>query len=328
MRTVLVTGKDALCDGRVAIQKCAVCIVGGRNLLGKLNEWTAKLPLANIVLNAAFGKQADGPIARAGGVRMSVEKRVGLTVERCERIFSELDGLVVASPFAGEFFSQFGGQPDKMHVIPWFYAQEIENRILPDTRGVLRLGMAARMSPDKGVHIFLEALQQVTSSRAIEVKIAGNMNNSYASGLKERFSHSAGGHKITWCGWVSNDHLDEFYEDVHVAIVPSLWYDNCPLSLVEALAYGRPVICTDVPSMTHLVKHEVNGLVFPMGDAAALARRIEYLAENISLIEEYARCIVSGPSLHEYAIKIGTVYDQIFNEKQKTSGGFSLEAQH
>jgi glycosyltransferase involved in cell wall biosynthesis len=57
--------------------------------------------------------------------------------------------------------------------------------------------------------------------------------------------------------------------------VPSLWYENTPFSALEALQVGLPVVGSDLGGIAEIVQHEHNGLLFPAGDAAALAATIE-----------------------------------------------------
>jgi glycosyltransferase involved in cell wall biosynthesis len=316
LRTILVTGWNTLCDGVVSVEKCSSCILAGRSLLGKINEWMARLPLADSLLPLAFGKNADGPLARAGGLRMPVQRRVSLAIERSNYIFSQLDALIVASPFAENFFSQFGTPPQKIHTIPWFHAQEILLPNLLESFDVLRLGVVSRISPEKGLHILLEALGKLNTHKPIILKIAGSTDSRYAQNLMHRFTKHANSHQVIWCGWIPNEKLHEFYADIQVVVIPSIWYDNTPLVLVEALAQGRPVICTDVPSMTHLVKHEVNGLVFPIGDVGSLAQQIDRLAESPELICEFAQHTRNVLSTIEYANRLNTIYETVLFNKR------------
>jgi glycosyltransferase involved in cell wall biosynthesis len=54
-------------------------------------------------------------------------------------------------------------------------------------------------------------------------------------------------------------------------VVPSLWFENRPLVLMEAMGSGVPVVVSDLGGMAELVEEGVSGWTFPMGDARALA---------------------------------------------------------
>ncbi len=63
-------------------------------------------------------------------------------------------------------------------------------------------------------------------------------------------------------------------------VMPSLWFENAPLVLLEAARHRRPVICSGIGGMAELVEHGVTGLHAPAGDAEALA---EVMAEAIGM---------------------------------------------
>ncbi|HWE96400.1 MAG TPA: glycosyltransferase [Tepidisphaeraceae bacterium] len=309
MRTLLVTGEGKLCDSVVGVDKCSSCVLAGFNTLGKLNEAAIRwAPLRAAVERYGFGPQLQGPLGRRGGVRIPVRERVALTVSRSRKEMTSLHALIVPSPFAGNFFRQFGIPPERVHVLPWFYVGPPTVEPLPPFEEGLRLASLGRISQEKGIDVLLRALERVRASRPVLLHIAGGLNNEYAAGLQRRYATAAGACRVTWEGLVPNEQVSRFYSRNHVAVIPSLCYDNTPASLVEALASARPVICTDVPSMTHLVKHEINGLTFPMGDEAALAAAITRLADSPELAARLAQHTRNVPSVDEYAASVHQIY--------------------
>ncbi|MBE2170233.1 MULTISPECIES: glycosyltransferase family 4 protein [unclassified Cobetia] len=67
-----------------------------------------------------------------------------------------------------------------------------------------------------------------------------------------------------------------------VFVLPSRW-EGMPLAILEAMGCGLPVIVSDIPGNRHLVHHEKNGLLFPVGNAGSLASALVELLENASL---------------------------------------------
>jgi len=57
-------------------------------------------------------------------------------------------------------------------------------------------------------------------------------------------------------------------------------YENFPLTLLEAMAQGCPLVCADAGSCTEIVEKDRTALVFPAGDAGALAERIAVLLDR------------------------------------------------
>ena len=76
---------------------------------------------------------------------------------------------------------------------------------------------------------------------------------------------------------------DEMYQEIKktkVAVLPSEWYENCPMTVLEAFAAGKPVIGSDIGGIPELIEGGVDGFTFPPGDATALAEKISWVWEN------------------------------------------------
>jgi glycosyltransferase involved in cell wall biosynthesis len=74
------------------------------------------------------------------------------------------------------------------------------------------------------------------------------------------------------------------FSDLDVIVVPSLWYENSPTVILEAFAHRIPVIATNLGGMAELVDHEINGLLFHLGDVNDLARQIHRLLKEPGLL--------------------------------------------
>lgn len=80
--------------------------------------------------------------------------------------------------------------------------------------------------------------------------------------------------------------------DVDWVVVPSLWWENAPLVILEAQAAGRPVIASGIGGMAEMVKDGETGLLVPPGDAAALAEALRTAAGDADL---WARLAAAQP---------------------------------
>jgi glycosyltransferase involved in cell wall biosynthesis len=78
---------------------------------------------------------------------------------------------------------------------------------------------------------------------------------------------------VTLVGWASNDDVRRHILDARALVLPS-FAEGLPVVLMEALALGRPVICTPVGAVAELVQPSVSGWVVPPGSPAALAEAI------------------------------------------------------
>jgi glycosyltransferase involved in cell wall biosynthesis len=93
---------------------------------------------------------------------------------------------------------------------------------------------------------------------------------------------------VKFVGRLENDRIPELYVEADIFVNSSL-YDNMPISILEALASGVPVVSTDVCGIPFLVEHQKTGILVPPRDAAAMAQAVLDLLDNPSLAEQLVR---------------------------------------
>jgi glycosyltransferase involved in cell wall biosynthesis len=94
--------------------------------------------------------------------------------------------------------------------------------------------------------------------------------------------------RVTLVGALAQQEIVERYRRAHVVVLPCIVgsdgnRDGLPVSIVEALACGVPVISTAVTGIPEAVRHEVNGLLVPQGDALGLSDALERLMRDPEL---------------------------------------------
>jgi glycosyltransferase involved in cell wall biosynthesis len=143
----------------------------------------------------------------------------------------------------------------------------------------LTLGFVGRIVPAKGVHVLLAALAHLKADPPVDVLIWGDLRQQpeYGRALERQAAGLTG---VRFMGPFTRADLAGVYSQMDALVVPSLWNENSPLVVHEAFAAGRPVIGSDVDGIAELVGHDVNGLLFPPGDAAALAEAVRRLAAS------------------------------------------------
>ena len=101
-----------------------------------------------------------------------------------------------------------------------------------------------------------------------------------------------------------------------VLVVPSLWYENSPLVIQEALASRVPVVVADGGAMVEKIRPGVDGLVFRRGDAADLAAKLDSLARDPSLLERLRDNIRPPQSIADGAQKFEEIYRRLIQESR------------
>jgi glycosyltransferase involved in cell wall biosynthesis len=120
-----------------------------------------------------------------------------------------------------------------------------------------------RLAAEKGV----ETLVRAAAQARVRLRIVG-------TGPEEthlrQVAASLGG-DVEFAGYLSGDALHAAIASARAVVVPSEWYENAPLSVLETSALARPVIGADIGGIPELIRAGETGFVFPSGDVEALA---------------------------------------------------------
>jgi alpha-maltose-1-phosphate synthase len=154
--------------------------------------------------------------------------------------------------------------------------------------GVLFVG---RLLPHKGIHDLIDAV-----APEVPLRLVGRpMDPAYLASLVER----AKGKRITFVHDADDAALVEEYRRAACVVLPSVYTtpdgrttkipELLGQTLLEAMACGRPVICTEVASMPEVVVHGENGFVVPPGDPRALAAAIESIRADRAAADAMGR---------------------------------------
>ena len=144
--------------------------------------------------------------------------------------------------------------------------------------------------PAKGVDQLIRAFGQIASAPLL--RIWGRDRGTETAGLKAlaRELPDSTGTRVQWMGEYRNpDIVPEVFNRCDAIVVPSIWAENSPLVIHEALQAGVPVITADYGGMAEYVRHGENGLLFMYRDAGSLARQMQRLADAPALAARLGR---------------------------------------
>jgi glycosyltransferase involved in cell wall biosynthesis len=127
-------------------------------------------------------------------------------------------------------------------------------------RGAVFVG---RLSREKGVHLLLEAWRHLGGH---PLTIVGTGPEEAA--LRRRAATISG---VRFLGQVDRDHVYAALRGASFAVVPSIWYENFPIAVAEAMACGRATVAAHPTALDEFVDHGRTGLLFDSGDVESLA---------------------------------------------------------
>lgn len=135
--------------------------------------------------------------------------------------------------------------------------------------------VAGRLSREKGLDTLLDALELLDrrgvrpTLRVVGEGPLGEMLVQRAAGTRTQ---------IDWVGRVPHDEVERHFADAWAVVAPSRWAEPFGLTAAEAIIRGVPVVASATGGYAETVVDGVTGLLFPNGDAAALADRLEAVA--------------------------------------------------
>lgn len=138
----------------------------------------------------------------------------------------------------------------------------------------LCIGFIGSFNRAKGVHVLLEAVQLLSNYSQLQVRLYGNPSDDFAY-VKQLQKQTSGLSHVQWCGVFDSEQVFSVLADLDLLVVPSLWRENAPLIVLQALASGLPLLLSDVEGMADQVQPEVNALLFPPGNSEILAARLQ-----------------------------------------------------
>ncbi len=170
-------------------------------------------------------------------------------------------------------------------------------------------GFIGTIQYHKGVHVLVDAFRKVKNDN-IKLEIWGGDfgERFYFEKIKKMVSKDE---RIIVKGRYDFNNIDEVLKDIDIVVVPSIWYENAPLTITTSHAYGIPVIASDIGGMAEMVKDGVNGLTFKVGDSTDLAKKIMMIAEDNSLIYDFSENIQYPIRLEEEVYNMEKLYKDL-----------------
>lgn len=147
--------------------------------------------------------------------------------------------------------------------------------------GPLRVGFIGQISPHKGCHVLVEAARAMLGEEVV-FTIYGDQERHprYAAELVRR----SVGTRVTFRGAFPITEMNSVLREIDVLVLPSLWAENSPLTMLQALAAHTPVIAARQPGTAEFIEEGVNGFLTRPGSARDVARVLRRLARDRDLV--------------------------------------------
>lgn len=169
----------------------------------------------------------------------------------------------------------------------------------------LKLGYIGQLADHKGVDLLVEAFERLQPSAA-ELIIYGPLDQdpAYARRLKDR-----AGSQVCFCPTFPPEEMAEVMRGLDVLVIPSRWYENSPLVLLNALATHTPVVVSRVEGMTEFLEEGRNGFSFVRGSCDDLERVLRRFLDDPSLAARLSATTAYELTTDVMATEVAKVYE-------------------
>jgi glycosyltransferase involved in cell wall biosynthesis len=184
-----------------------------------------------------------------------------------------VDQFIAVSEFMRQQMLKFGTlNPDRISVLHNFVDPA---RFTPQAEAGDYLLYFGRLAGNKGLETLIRAIAPVRGARLV---IAGDGE---LRGACQALADELGASQISFVGFRQGEELTSLIRNASCVVLPSEWYENCPMSVLEAFAHAKPVIGAQIGGIPELIDVGRDGWLFPPGDEVALRECIEHAVSHV-----------------------------------------------
>ncbi len=200
---------------------------------------------------------------------------LSLKIHRFLGTFRKPDAYIALTAFNKEKISSVVN-PEKIFVKPNYLA--LSENLWADTAladvppSFSYYIYAARLEQVKGVFVLLEAFLKLPNEKLLLLGTGPDEDKVKAFIKNHQMTN------VSCLGFMPHDKTLAYLKNAKALIFPSLWYEGFPMTVVESLACGTPVIASDTPNLTETIRSGKNGYTFHTGNAESLYHAVQHIS--------------------------------------------------
>ncbi len=190
-------------------------------------------------------------------------------------------------------------------------AHRVQARVLPEH--ARRFAYLGTLAPHKGVHTLIAAMDALPGDAELDVYGAPADDRGYAKALRARAQHPG----IRFHGAIDAAEVPQRLREADCLVVPSGWYENAPLVILEAFAAGIGVVASDLGGHRELlIAHddEERGLLFDPDVPGALEEALLRVYSEAGLLQQVASRRPTIPGVDDHARETSALYREVIHE--------------
>jgi glycosyltransferase involved in cell wall biosynthesis len=255
----------------------------------------------------------------------AVALRVAARVPGLRRMTAPFDALAARSPVLGaalasvaavvaptaymrERLARFGVPAERLHLVRFGVPRpnaDCTAEVNHDAQR-MRIAFVGTLAPHKGAHLLVDALAQLRDV-SLQLDLHGDVTDAaYCRALQAAAGADA---RIRLRGRFASADIGRVLRNADVLVIPSLWDENTPLVLLQAIAHRCPVLVSDVPGLLEAMRLELDGWAFRRNDAGNLAGSLRRLAADPACLARVRSAPAAIRSIDDHVADLLTLYD-------------------
>jgi glycosyltransferase involved in cell wall biosynthesis len=171
-----------------------------------------------------------------------------------------------------------------------------------------------RLSPEKGAKYLCEAFSGMPS----QLIIAGD--GPEKEDLEKEYGKSV---NISFIGHKDRTAVMDLMKRCKALVIPSIWYEGLPFTMLEAFSMGTPVLASKLGGMEESIEPGINGFLFNPNDAKAITgcimRFLDRIESNPGIYETTREVYLSKYHPESSYTAIMSIYEEVIRKKKKQS---------
>lgn len=241
--------------------------------------------------------------------------------------FEFVDTFISPSKFLKKRYTEWGIAAEKINVIENIldddkYSASQSYRDDTHEKERVRFSFYGQINWFKGLDVLLAAIQMLPEDirNRTQLDINGSGLENQPEHLQHQINSMIGSmlDVVNMRGPYTQSELSSLMNSSHWMVVPSKWWENSPVVILEAKKHGLPIICSNIGGMAEKVENGKSGIHFQAGRADDLAATITRVVENQDIQPVFAKAIKNTYDENEAFDKHLGIYQDLLDSKSSS----------
>lgn len=224
------------------------------------------------------------------------------------RYYNKVNLLISPSRYLSEKYTERGLDRETIKVISNGIETGVFKKYKKTKSNILRFGYVGQIIWHKGIENLLKSMDFLTTleKNKMSLLIVGSGEEIFLDYCKQSAKKI---NFIKFLGKINHKDMPKIFSSIDILIVPSIWPENLPCTILEAMASGTPVIASDLGGIPELIDDGINGFLFKHDDPGSLADKIRGVINDPAKIQKMREACFKKAEENDIAKKIKIISD-------------------